>query len=151
MYVHGKRMLHMKFSLLLETYEIPRWKVWGTMCIARAEGENERHEDITKDLSLMVKKGSISVMKIFLPRWRQYFLKPFVLLEYLEAPWVLQTVHSHQVKKKRWKKVCCTVYSLSLHGVRNFWHFCLQFRWCWKFKTFVVNICTWQVPVRQKR
>lgn len=136
MYVHGKRMLHMKFSLLLETYEIPRWKVWGTMCIAGAEGENERHEDITKDLSLMVKKGSISVIKIFLPRWRQYFFKPFVLLEYLEAPWILQTVHSHQVKKKDERKFAalCIVFlcmgsetfdisAYSLGDVENSKHF----------------------------
>lgn len=40
------------------------------MCIVGAEGGNERHEfleDITRDLSLRTKNGSISFMKNLLP------------------------------------------------------------------------------------
>lgn len=83
-------------------HEIPWWKGWEAVCIVGAEGGNERHEfleDITRDLSLRTKKGSISFMKNLLPRWRQYF-KPFDILNHLEAPWISWSVHSQQVKKK---------------------------------------------------
>lgn len=41
------------------------------MSMVAAEGENERHEfleDITRDLSLRIMKGSFSSIKNFLPR-----------------------------------------------------------------------------------
>lgn len=84
-----------------EIHEILWWKGQETICTVVAEG-NERHEfleDTTRDASLRIKTGSISSMKNFLPRWRQYFFKPFGILEHLEAPWLLESVCSHPVKK----------------------------------------------------
>lgn len=74
------------------------------MCTVGAEEGNERHEfleDITREASLRIKTGGISPMKNFLPRWRQYFFKPFGILEHLEAPRILESVCSHQVKKPK--------------------------------------------------
>lgn len=88
------------------------------MCIVKQVGRNERHEfleDITRNLSLRIKNGSISFMKNFLPRCRQYLFKPFGILEHPEVPWISWCTLLTG-KNKTGKKVCCTVYDFFTWG-----------------------------------